>query len=172
LPPTLQVTDVFATNISIPDARQDILNAIDSGQSLVNYSGHGSEDQWSGDDLFSNDSVPLLTNGNSLPVFLIMDCLNGFFQDVYEEPLAVTLMLAPNGGAVAVFASSGLNQSPPQTTLNKLVVQNAMGSAQLALGDAILKAKAGITDLSVRKTFNLLGDPTMRIKAPNSNGAH
>jgi uncharacterized repeat protein (TIGR01451 family) len=172
LPPTLQVTDVFATNISIPDARQDILNAIDSGQSLVNYSGHGSEDQWSGDDLFSNDSVPLLTNGNSLPVFLIMDCLNGFFQDVYEEPLAVTLMLAPNGGAVAVFASSGLNQSSPQTTLNKLVVQNAMGSAQLALGDAILKAKAGITDLIVRKTFNLLGDPTMRIKAPNSNGAH
>ena len=71
-----------------------------------------------------------LTNGTSLPVFLIMDCLNGFFQDVYEEPLAVALMLAPNGGAVAVLASSGLNQAPPQTILDKLIVQAAMSSPQ------------------------------------------
>jgi uncharacterized repeat protein (TIGR01451 family) len=171
LPPNISPTDVFANNMTIPNAQQAILNGIDSGQVLVNYSGHGSEDQWSGDDLFSTDSVPLLTNGNSLPVFLIMDCLNGFFQDVYEEPLAVTLMLAPNGGAVAVMASSGLNQSPPQTILDKLVVQNAMGASQSALGDAIIKGKAGITDLSVRRTFNLLGDPAMRIKFPASNGA-
>jgi hypothetical protein len=29
-----------------------------------------------------------------------------------------------------------------------------------------MKAKAGITDLAVRNTYNLLGDPAMQIKAP------
>jgi hypothetical protein len=139
---------------------------------LVNYAGHGSEDMWSGDDLFDNNAANALTNGSSLPVFLIMDCLNGFFQDVYEEPLAVTLMLAPNGGAVAVLASSGLNQATPQTILDKLVVQAAMGPSQYALGDAIVKAKSGITDLAVRKTYNLLGDPAMRMKPSVAKPAH
>jgi hypothetical protein len=172
LPSTIQVTDVFATSMSIPDARQAILTAINSGQVLVNYSGHGSEDEWSGDGLFDSGTATALTNGNSLPVFLIMDCLNGFFQDVYEEPLAVALMLAPNGGAVAVLASSGLNQAPPQTNLDKLVVQATMNSPQPTLGDAILQAKSGIADLSVRKTYNLLGDPAMQIKLPAANPAH
>jgi uncharacterized repeat protein (TIGR01451 family) len=171
LPSSIQATDVFLSDMSIPQAQQAILNSINSGQLLVNYSGHGSEDEWSGDNLFNGTEASTLTNGSSLPVFLIMDCLNGFFQDVYEEPLAVSLMLAPNGGAVAVLASSGLNQATPQTILDKLVVQAATGPAQLALGDAILKAKSGITDLAVRKTYNLLGDPAMKIKPPVASPA-
>jgi uncharacterized repeat protein (TIGR01451 family) len=166
LPPALQVTDVFATNMDPAIARQDIITAINSGQLLVNYAGHGSEDIWSGEDLFNSDTATALTNGSSLPVFLIMDCLNGFFQDVYYQPLAVTLMLAPNGGAVAVLASSGLNQPGPQTTLDKLVVKNAMHQPYPALGDAILQAKSGITDIGVRKTYILFGDPAMQIKPP------
>jgi uncharacterized repeat protein (TIGR01451 family) len=164
LPPTMQITDVFATTMSIPTAQQDIVNSINSGQLLVNYAGHGSEEQWSGDNLFNNTAASALTNGSSLPVFLIMDCLNGYFQDVYEEPLAVTLMLAPNGGAVAVLASSGLNQAPPQTLLDKLIVQNAFSTPNPALGDAILKAKSGINNVGVSKTYNLLGDPAMKLK--------
>ncbi len=166
LPPSLQVTDVFATTMTTAQAQQAIITAINSGQLLVNYIGHGSEEEWSGNDLFDNTAATALTNNSSLPVFLIMDCLNGFFQDVYEQPLAVTLMLAPNGGAVAVLASSGLNQALPQTLFDKLIVQNALHPPYPALGDAILKAKSGITDLSVRKTFNLLGDPAMQIKPP------
>jgi uncharacterized repeat protein (TIGR01451 family) len=172
LPAALQVTDVFASTMSIPAAQQAILAAINSGQLLVNYAGHGSEDQWSGDNLFNSTVANSLTNGSSLPVFLIMNCLNGLFQDVYEQPLAVTLMLAPNGGAVAVLASSGLNQPAPQTSLDELIVQSALNPPYLALGDAILKAKSGITDLGVRKTYNLLGDPAMQIKPQGKNPAH
>jgi len=169
LPATLQVTDVFATTLSAATARQEIITAINSGQLLVNYVGHGSEEEWSGEDIFDNTTANALTNGSSLPVFLIMDCLNGLFQDVYEEPLAVTLMLAPNGGAVAVLGSSGLNQPAPQITLDKLVVQNALHPPYPALGDAILAAKSGITDVGVRKTYVLLGDPAMQIKPPSAN---
>jgi hypothetical protein len=166
LPTSLQVTDVFTSTVGTTVARQEILDGINSGQLVVNYLGHGSEEEWSGSNLFNTTSVSSLTNGSKLPVFLIMNCLNGFFQDVYAQPLGVTLILAPNGGAVAVLASSGLNQPPPQTKLDGLIVQSALGATPQALGDAILGAKAQITDSDVRKTYILLGDPAMQIKAP------
>jgi hypothetical protein len=109
-----------------------------------------------------------LTNGSQLPVFLIMDCLNGFFQDVYAQPLGVTLLLAPNGGAVAVLASSGLNQPPPQTQLDGLVVQGALNTKGTTVGDAIVKAKSKISDGDVRRTFILFGDPAMQVKQASS----
>src|SRR3979411_144228 len=116
LPSNLNVTDVFTTTVGSTTARQEIISGINSGQLLVNYLGHGSETQWSGDDLFENNTATALTNGTQLPVFLIMNCLNGFFQDVYQQPLAVTLMTAPDGGAAAVLAPSGTTQSAPHTT--------------------------------------------------------
>jgi uncharacterized repeat protein (TIGR01451 family) len=171
LPATMQATDVFVDTVGTTAAQTDILNAINSGQALVNYLGHGSEDQWSGSDIFDTNSVSSLTNASQLPVFLIMNCLNGFFQDVYSQPLGVTLLLAPNGGAVAVVASTGLNQPAPQTTLDTLVVQNALNANATTLGESIVKAKSQISDLDVRKTFVLLGDPAMQVKQPASNPA-
>ncbi len=168
LPATLQVTDVFTSMVgNAAAARQDILAAINSGQLLVNYVGHGSEEQWSGENLLDAATVASLTNSSQLPVFLIMDCLNGFFQDVYNQPLAVTLLLAPNGGGVAVLASSGLNQAPPQTELDKLIVEDTFDSARPTLGESILKAKSHIGDPAVRRTYTLFGDPAMQIKLPS-----
>jgi len=169
---SIHVTDVFTGTVGAPTARQQILDGINSGQVLVNYLGHGSEEEWSGTNLFNTNSVPSLTNGTALPVFLIMDCLNGFFQDVYAQPLGVTLMLAPNGGAVAVLASSGLNLPTPQTQLDLRVVQNAFSTPRPALGDAIVEAKSHVSDIDVRKTYVLFGDPAMQIKATGSAAGH
>jgi hypothetical protein len=166
LPATMQATDVFTGTVGGGAAQQDIINGINAGQLLVNYLGHGSEEQWSGSDIFDTNSVTSLTNATELPVFLIMNCLNGFFQDVYGQPLGVTLLLAPNGGAVAVLASSGLNQPPPQVKLDMLVVQNALSTARTTLGESILKAKSHIGDPGVRRTYILFGDPAMHVKQP------
>jgi uncharacterized repeat protein (TIGR01451 family) len=171
LPAAIQATEVLTSLVGTSAARQDIIDGINSGQVLVNYLGHGSEEQWSGSDIFDTTSVTSLTNGQQLPVFLIMNCLNGFFQDVYSQPLGVTLLLAPNGGAVAVLASTGLNQPAPQTKLDKLVVENATHAPRSTLGESILKAKSQIGDRCVRETFVLFGDPAMKIEQPAGNAA-
>ena len=57
LPATLQVTDVFASTVGTDVARQQILDAINSGQLLVNYMGHGSEEEWSGSEFASSISL-------------------------------------------------------------------------------------------------------------------
>jgi uncharacterized repeat protein (TIGR01451 family) len=168
LPSTMQVTNVFLDSVGTTAAQGDVISGINSGQLLVNYLGHGSEEQWSGSDIFDENSVPALTNTSQLPVFLIMDCLNGFFQDVYSQPLAVTLLVAPNGGASAVVASSGLNQPAPQTALDTLVVQSATSATGETLGESLIKAKSSITDLDVRRTYILFGDPAMQLKQPGA----
>jgi hypothetical protein len=167
LPSGLHVTNVFTGLIGSAAARENIVTAINSGQLLVNYLGHGSEDQWGGSDIFDSASVSSLANGSQLPVFLIMDCLNGFFQDVYAQPLGTTLLLAPDGGGVAVLASSGLNQPAPQTSLDTYIVQSAL-NANATLGESILKAKTQISDADVRKTYVLFGDPAMKLKQPST----
>jgi hypothetical protein len=166
LPATMQISNIFVDNVGVSSARGQIANSINSGQALVNYLGHGSEEQWAGPDIFDENTATSLTNGSQLPVFLIMDCLNGLFQDVYAQPLGVFLILAPNGGGVAVLASSGLNQPAPQTNLDAMVVQSAFGTNGMALGDAIVKAKSNIADPDVRRTFVLFGDPAMKVKQP------
>jgi hypothetical protein len=162
----MNVTDVFASVVGPGNAHNDILSGINAGQLLVNYNGHGSVQIW-GSGLFDDSEAALLTNGNKLPVFFLMNCLNGFFHDVYTRSLATTLMLAPNGGGVAVWASSGLTEPEPQFQMNQALVRTLFAQPAISLGDAVLFAKSGIADADVRKTYILFGDPLMRLKRPN-----
>lgn len=166
LPPTLTATDVFAQNLGLSAATQNLISGINNGQLLVNYNGHGSVEVWSSGSLFDDTMAASLTNGNKLPVFVAMNCLNGFFHDVYTQSLAESLMLAPKGGAVAVWASSGLTNAQPQFQMDTQFAKALFSFPAPVLGDAILTAKSGISDLDVRRTFILFGDPAMKLRMP------
>jgi Peptidase family C25 len=148
-----------------PDAvRERILAGLNEGALIVNYNGHGSTEQWSFANFLDDNSAAALTNGQRLPVYLLMDCLNGFFQDVYTQSLAESLMLSPGGGAVAVWASSGFTNAQPQGFLNQAILNSLTQNRTVALGAAILAAKSGVTDPDVRRTWILFGDPSMRLQ--------
>jgi len=174
LPTPLSATKIFADGQDPNLVRQQILTALNNGALLVNFTGHGATEQWSFADLFDNESAAGLTNGQRLPVYLLMDCLNGFFQDVFTQSLAESLLLAPNGGAVAVWASSGFTSAPPQATLDQALLNILKTNPSVPIGKAVLGAKAGMTDNDVRRTWILFGDPSMRLQfarppAPSSN---
>jgi uncharacterized repeat protein (TIGR01451 family) len=164
LPSTMQVSEILADSLDYVTARSQILAALNNGALLVDYNGHGAEQQWSFSDLFDTTDAAALSNGGRLPVYLVMDCLNGLFQDVYAESLAESLLLAPNGGAVAVWASSGFTQQPPQSTMNQAFLHFFASNPNQSLGRLVLETKAGTTDNDVRRTWILFGDPAMRIQ--------
>lgn len=164
LPPSLNATKILADGQDPGAVQRQILAALNSGALLVNYTGHGSEEQWSFADLFDDAAAAGLENGDHLPVFLLMDCLNGFFQDVYATSLSTSLMLAPHGGAVAVWASSGFTSAAPQATMDLALLRTLAASPSLPLGQAILRVKAGVTDPDVRRTWVLFGDPDMPLQ--------
>jgi uncharacterized repeat protein (TIGR01451 family) len=172
LPSALQPTEIFADGMDPNVVSQQILAALNSGPLLVNYSGHGAEEQWSFEDLLDDTSAATLTNSNQLSVYFLMDCLNGFFQDVYATSLAQSLLLAPNGGAVAVWASSGFTTQPPQASMNQALLSILKSNPSTPLGVAILQSKSGVTDNDVRRTWIFFGDPAMTLPlAPSSSTA-
>ena len=70
-----------------------------------------------------------LINGVRLPFVVSMTCLNGFFQDVYAEVWRKVFLKAKQGGAVAVWASSGLTEPEGQAVMNKELIRfSSMGS--------------------------------------------
>ncbi len=164
LPSFLQPTDILVGDLGPAVASQDLLNALNNGALLVNYNGHGSVEVWSPDNFMDDTIAASLSNGQRLPMFIIMNCLNGYFHDVYTQSLAESLMLAPNGGAVAVWASSGLTDATPQFQMDQLAV-SALFSGNTTIGDAIQAAKQGIADSDVRRTFILFGDPMMHLQS-------
>jgi len=147
---------------SDPQAEQDLLNALNQGKGLVNYVGHGSVNLWRANLLVSTDGASL-TNTQRLSIFVAMTCLNGYFIDQRSESLAHALMNSP-GGAAAVWSSSGLTEPDAQALANQELFRQIFNGASARLGDATIKAKAAISDLDVRRTWILIGDPTTRLK--------
>ncbi len=165
-PAGINVTKILADGQDPSVVQPQIFAALNSGSLIVDYIGHGSEEQWSFADFLDDTSAATLANGNHLPVYVLMDCLNGFFQDVYATSLSTSLMLAPNGGAVAVWASSGFTDASPQATMNQSLIGKWKTNPMMPIGQATLAAKLNITDADVRRTWNLFGDPLMTLQIP------
>jgi hypothetical protein len=55
-----------------------------------------------------------LRNRHQLSVYLLMTCYNGWFLDPNTNRLAEVLLKSPDGGAVAVWASSGMTEAAGQ----------------------------------------------------------
>ena len=146
------------------EARSQIVAAIDQGPLIVNYYGHGSVDVWTGSGLLNDTNALTLTNGDRVSLFVMMTCLNGYAHDVYIDSLAEAAMKAENGGAVAVWASSGFTEPEPQFAMNSEFYRQLFGTQPVRLGEAIRSAKQATTDLDVRRTWILFGDPAMRIR--------
>ncbi|HEY7164314.1 MAG TPA: C25 family cysteine peptidase, partial [Candidatus Binatia bacterium] len=101
-------------------------------------------------------------NAPRFSFFVIMNCLNGMFQDPRTESLAAALMKAPSGGAVGVWASSGLTEPGQQSIMDEALVPLLYQG--LTVGEAAVRAKAAITDEDTRRTWIIFGDPATRLK--------
>ncbi|MGH9761635.1 MAG: C25 family cysteine peptidase, partial [Blastocatellia bacterium] len=185
LPASLSTTTVDRG--ADPSALSDLISGINQGQKIINYAGHGSVDIWRGDFLTDGSALGLL-NGQNLPFFSLMTCLNGAFNDPSLDSLAASLLKAPHGGAVAVWASSGITDPAAQGVMSqnfyKLLFSSSpapgggndgggsngggngggVSTGGLTIGEAAAKAKVGVTDPDVRTTWILFGDPAMRLK--------
>jgi len=167
LPANVNVTTLNVSNTSTDHA--GLVAQLNTGNLLVNYIGHGSENDWADPSLFTDTDALALNNGAKAPMVISMDCLNGLFHDVYETSLAESLLLAPQGGAMAVWASSGLTDSDPQFGMDEALMQYLFATPAQTIGEATKNAKQGVADIDVRRTWILFGDPSMKLKSATGN---
>jgi hypothetical protein len=159
------VQEINRGRLDTATAKSLLIDGLNRGQRIVNYTGHGSVDLWSGSLLTSQDAREL-TNGDRLPLFVMMTCLNGYFHDPVLESLAEALMKAEHGGAVAVWASSSMTVPDGQALINQQLYRLLFDSSNgpVTLGEATSRAKQAVSDEDVRRSWILFGDPTMRLK--------
>jgi hypothetical protein len=165
LPANVTVQTVNRADVGNDDLmRGQIVDALNQGPMIVNYYGHGSVRVWTGEGLLSSDLAANLTNANRLSVYVMMTCLNGYAMDANIDSLGEAVLKAQNGGAVAVWASSGFTTPQPQFEMNSEFYRLLFGGPPMRLGDAARNAKAATSDMDVRRTWILLGDPAMRVR--------
>ena len=144
--------------------RVQIINALNAGPAVVNFQGHGAEDLWTSADLLPSRDARALSNAGGLSLFVMMTCLNGYYQSAYGDSLAETLLKAERGGAVAVWASSGITAPTAQAAMNEEFFRQLYGQERLTLGEMVRRAKSATQDADARATWILFGDPTTTLR--------
>jgi Peptidase family C25. len=168
IPDGVSVDEIVRGRLDDTATKSEVLDRVNRGQRIVNYYGHGTIDLWRGGLLTSTDAKEAM-GGDAHALFFAITCLNGYFQDPALDSLAESLVKAERGGAAAVWASSGMCDADSQLFMNlelfRLIFSgdNSNGEA-LTLGKAVLRAKSVVSDMDVRRTYILFGDPAMRLR--------
>lgn len=189
LPPTMSIERLYydpaPSHAGIPwrepdalRARQRTLALLSQGAGLVTYTGHGYLWQWAVTNPQTEPSYLLglydaddLTNGEQLPIVLSMTCLSSAFQHPAFSGTTVDerLVLHRNGGAAAVWGSTGLGLAYGHELLQQGFYRATLKGVSTTLGLATL---AGYDEIFTRgecchdavRTFVLLGDPLTPVR--------
>lgn len=162
--------ELGASKETSPILTDQIREAISEGTFLVNYIGHGNEFQWMDENTLDTTFVGELTNRFRLPIFVTATCQFGRYDDPDFFSGSERLLLAPNGGAIAlltttrpVFASSNfeLNEAFHETLFRKASGQ------YMRLGDITRITKNQSLRGALNRNFSLLGDPMMTLQYPD-----
>ncbi len=147
------------------ETHQNIIAQLNNNPLLVTYTGHGSPNIWASSGVFSSNDVAGLNN-SELSFYLLMNCLNGYTHQPTGDSLAETLFKSPNS-AVAIWTSSGVTNPENQAAASRMftnIVFNKGAVKAIRIGDVVREARRATTDSDVRRTWQLVGDPTVFVK--------
>lgn len=151
----------------ITDARQHLQESIQQGAVLLNFIGHASLDRLAQEGILLTGDVPSLNNDGKPFIMSAMTCSAGRFEIPGYETLSEALILNKNGGAIAVWAPTGLSINEHATILDKAFFHAVFKENEKILGQSILKSFEAYSDQGpsyLVDIYTLLGDPALKIK--------
>jgi hypothetical protein len=146
-----------------------LVSGINEGVGFVSYFGHGTVDSLSQDSFFMKTDVVSLSNSSKLPVATAMTCVVGDFAEPGINSLGEMLVQKIDGGAVALWAATGLSDDKQALKLDSAFFSAVAEGSTHVLGDLVLSAikNAGISnkDLHMLDMYIILGDPALKVKS-------
>lgn len=153
-----------------PTAQEAIIEAVNDGALIVNFTGHGSESGWMQEQVLTFDLMEEWNNTFTLPFVVTATCEFGRNDDPNTFSGAENLLFKDVGGAVSmvttarpVFSSSNFDLN---LALYGSILKREAGQYQ-RLGDIIKFTKNNSQRGSLNRNFLLLGDPSMRLSYPS-----
>jgi len=162
-------------------AKGAIKTNINNGTLITNYTGHGSVDNWAGENMFVTSDVSTLNNTERLTFVTTLNCLNGFFPlplspwqpSEDQTSLSEEFLKQANKGAIAVFAPTGLGYTSEHDILAQELFSTIFNDGNIILGSTTTQAKIrafsrGVSS-DIVETFVLFGDPVTKLKVIDSD---
>ncbi len=166
LPGSYVVDRAYLEDSSPAEVRQQMLDAFNRGTGFINYIGHGGVTQLAHENLLTVADAALLTNVRRPAVATTLTCVAGRFEFPGLQSIAEALVLA-NGGAVAMWAPSGLSYNVDAASLNRAFVEAAFASGA-TIGSGMQEAFAAYQEEGFFRhllyIYNLFGDPAVRAR--------
>ncbi len=152
-------------------ANASLRAGIEAGAALVVYAGHGGARHWAEEAIFGADDLADLAPSPA-PLFLALNCLNGFFDAPNEDSLAEAALAPPDRGAVAFVSSTTVSPFPAQQAFAEAFAEELLGRNGRRVGDVFLAAMQAIALLDgaddARRSLVLIGDPATTLALPEA----
>ena len=165
--------EITASYNGYPSIRKQLLEQLDEGALIVNYSGHGSTEVLS-HELVMNKADMSQLKSKRLPFWITASCDISPFDSPLES-MGMNLMNNTDGGAIGILGTTrtvfaNLN-GVMNRSFSRYVLSYSSDGSLNTLGDAMRLAKnelvtagEGETDRTENKLhFVLLGDPALRL---------
>jgi len=169
VPPGYDTPRIYTSPGSIHyGTTQDLLSQWDQGIVLATFSGHGGGSVWFDANFFLLEHVPLLNNGDRLPVVFSLTCFVGYFDNPWFSSLGEEIIRADGRGAIAHFGSSGVAWASEDQLLGENLFQAIFRDGVRSLGLISTQGKLGLQNTSQEliDVFGLLGDPATPLGLP------
>jgi len=159
-----------------PEVKKAIVDAINEGALVINFTGHGGETGWAQEDIFDLNTIQNLDNSDKMPLIITATCEFGRHDDPNRRSGAELLVVNPKGGAVALITTARPVFSNTNEKLNEALIETLFAfedGERLRLGDIFRNTKNNGRSLQgpVNRNFSLLGDPSMRLSYPSQHVA-
>ena len=152
-----------------------VTTALNSGRSIINYTGHGSSTSW-GSSGFSNSNINSLTNDNMLPFIWSVACVNGEFMNTTcfgEAWLRATHNGEPTGAIGAFMATINQSWNPPmdgQDEMNDILIESYQNNIKRTYGGISFNGcmhmndEYGAAGDEITDTWTIFGDPSVVVR--------
>lgn len=163
-PQTITPSGQFA-----PDVNKAILDAINRGSLIINYTGHGGEQVWAQEKIFDNVAIENLDN-KTYPLFVTATCEFGRNDDPSDISGAELGVTHKAGGAIAMVTTTRPVNSSTNFELNQAFYDaffTKESNTYLTLGEIFRRTKNNSTSGVSNRNFSLLGDPSLALSIPN-----
>ena len=153
-----------------PEVETAINNKLFTGSLIMNYLGHGNEQNWAQERVLSVDDINSWTNYDKLPLFITATCSFSRYDNPGLRSAGELVIMNPRGGGIALMTTVRLVYASANYDLNSNFIEHlfdAPGGINPRLGDAVRLGKNAVTTQPENnRKFILLGDPGVMLNYP------
>ncbi len=156
---------------TIPKANDDIRSRFNKGSIIINYTGHGNENLWADERVFTETDIDELDN-TLYPFMVTATCEFGRQDDPAQISSAELSLLHPKGGAIGLVSTARPVNSSTNFELNQAFYEALFqkeSNHYLTTGEIFRRTKNNSTSGVSNRNFSLFADPSLTLALPTNN---